>query len=73
MSWIRVIPYSQAAGRLKALYDRVNSATGDIDNIIQVHSLRPHSMEWHLALYNMSFTIPATRSQSGSWSAWVFT
>ena len=51
MSWIRVIPRSEAVGRLKTLYDRVSSATGDIDNIIQVHSLRPHSMEGHLALY----------------------
>ena len=51
MSWIRVIPHSEAAGRLKTLYDRVSSSTGDIDNIMQVHSLRPHSMEGHLALY----------------------
>ena len=51
MSWIRVIPRSEAAGRLKTLYNRVSSSTGDIDNIMQVHSLRPHSMEGHLALY----------------------
>ena len=51
MSWIRIIPHSEAVGRLKTLYDRVSSSTGNIDNIIQVHSLRPHSMEGHLALY----------------------
>ena len=51
MSWIQVIPRSEASGRLKTLYDRIGSATGDIDNIMQVHSLRPHSMEGHLALY----------------------
>ncbi len=51
MSWVRAIPYSEAAGRLKALYDRIKGKDGYIDNILTVHSLRPHSLEAHLTLY----------------------
>ncbi len=51
MSWVRTIPYSEAAGRLKALYDRIKGKDGYIDNILTVHSLRPHSLEAHLTLY----------------------
>ncbi len=50
-SWIARIPYAEAEGRLRELYDRVRGPGGDIDNIMMVHSLRPHTMEGHLALY----------------------
>jgi len=36
---------------LRELYDRVRGPNGAIDNIMMVHSLRPHTMEGHLALY----------------------
>lgn len=49
--WIRHIPYEQATGRLKQLYDRVSGPGGNVDNIMLAHSLRPHSMEGHMALY----------------------
>jgi uncharacterized peroxidase-related enzyme len=51
MSWIATIPYAQSEGRLRQLYDRVRSPEGDIDNIMKAHSLRPHSMEGHMAIY----------------------
>ena len=51
MSWIRTIPQAEATGRLKTLYERIEGADGSIDNILTVHSLRPHSLEGHLALY----------------------
>lgn len=51
MSWIRVIPYEESDGRLRALYDRIRAPGGNVDNIMQVHSLRPHTMEGHLRLY----------------------
>ena len=51
MSWVRTIPCSEAVGRLKALYDRIKGKDGYIDNILTVHSLRPHSLEAHLTLY----------------------
>ncbi|MCZ0736319.1 carboxymuconolactone decarboxylase family protein [Phreatobacter sp. AB_2022a] len=49
--WIRHIPYGEAEGRLKTLYDRVKGPDDNVDNIMLAHSLRPHSMEGHMALY----------------------
>ncbi len=51
MTWIATIPYTEAEGRLKAVYDRVRGPDGQIDNILAAHSLRPHSLEGHMALY----------------------
>jgi uncharacterized peroxidase-related enzyme len=51
MSWIRIIPYESAAGRLRKLYDRVKGPDNNVDNIMLAHSLRPHTMEGHMALY----------------------
>lgn len=49
--WISHVPYSEAQGRLKALYDRVKGPDDNVDNIMLAHSLRPHSMEGHMAIY----------------------
>lgn len=51
MSWIKTIPYAEATGKLKALYDRVTGPDGNVDNIMMSHSLRPHSMEGHMVMY----------------------
>ena len=51
MSWIKTVPYSNATGKLKKLYDRVKGPDNNIDNIMMLHSLRPHSMEGHMAIY----------------------
>jgi len=51
MTWIATIPPDQAAGRLKRTYERIAGPDGQIDNILLVHSLRPHGLEGHLALY----------------------
>lgn len=51
MSWIRTVPFEEATGRLKKLYDRVAGPGNNVDNIMMVHSLRPHSMEGHMAIY----------------------
>ena len=51
MSWITTIAYDQATGRLKKLYDRIKGTDDNIDNIMLAHSLRPHTMEGHMALY----------------------
>jgi len=51
MSWIERVGYEQATGRLRWLYDRIRGPSGEIDNIMSIHSLRPHTMEGHLALY----------------------
>lgn len=51
MAWIKTIEYEQATGKLKKLYDRVKGPNGNIDNILKVHSLRPHTLEGHMYLY----------------------
>jgi uncharacterized peroxidase-related enzyme len=51
MTWIRTISYADATGGLKRLYDRVKGPDDNVDNIMLAHSLRPHSMQGHMALY----------------------
>ena len=51
MSWIATIPPEKATGRLKEIYQRVTSPGERVDNILQVHSLRPHTLHGHMALY----------------------
>jgi AhpD family alkylhydroperoxidase len=51
MTWIRTVPYAAATGRLKQLYDRIKGPGNTVDNIMMAHSLRPHGMEGHMALY----------------------
>ena len=51
MAWITTIGYAQAEGSLRELYDRIKSPDGQVDNILLAHSLRPHTLRGHLALY----------------------
>jgi len=63
MSWIKTIDYQNADARLKKIYDRIKGPGNHIDNILTVHSLRPHTLVGHMALYknvlhNSNNTIP---------------
>lgn len=49
--WIQFIPFAESSGRLKSIYDRVVGPRGKVDNILQAHSLRPHTLTGHMALY----------------------
>ncbi len=51
MAFIKVIDPASATGRLAKIYARVSGPGGQVDNVLQVHSLRPHSLEGHMALY----------------------
>lgn len=51
MPWIDTVPYEHAEGRLRRLYDRVKGPGDNVDNIMMMHSLRPHSLDGHMALY----------------------
>jgi uncharacterized membrane protein YedE/YeeE len=51
MPYIKVISPAQATGRLAKIYDRVTGPGGQVDNVLQIHSLRPHTLEGHMALY----------------------
>ena len=50
-SWIEFVPYTEAQGKLKTLYDRIKAPNNNVDNIMLVHSLRPHTLEGHMVLY----------------------
>jgi len=51
MTWIDTVPYREAKGRLKQLYDRIKGPDDNVDNIMMAHSLRPHTMDGHMTLY----------------------
>lgn len=50
-AWIHMIPLEQAQGPLAAAYEKVKTPHGTVDNVMKAHSLRPHTMEGHVALY----------------------
>ena len=51
MAWIDVVSYDEADDKVKMLYDRVKGPDNNVDNIMMMHSLRPHSMEAHMTMY----------------------
>jgi len=50
-AWIRRVEYEDATGKTKMLYDRIKGPGDVVDNIMMAHSLRPHTMEGHMAIY----------------------
>ena len=63
MSWIKTISYAEAKGTLKKLYSRVKGPNDNVDNVLKIHSLRPHTLTGHMAIYknvlhNASNTLP---------------
>jgi uncharacterized peroxidase-related enzyme len=51
MSWIKTIDYSDADANLKRMYDRVKGPDNNVDNVLKIHSLRPHTLIGHMTLY----------------------
>lgn len=51
MSWIKIIDYDNAQSRLKKIYDKVRGPNKNIDNVLLIHSLRPHTLVGHMTLY----------------------
>jgi uncharacterized peroxidase-related enzyme len=50
-AWIRMVAYGESEGYLRELYDKVKGPEGQIDNVMKIHSLRPHTMEGHWTIY----------------------
>lgn len=50
-SWIEMLPVETATGPLKDAYDFAKTPAGTVDNVMRVHSQRPHTMVGHLTLY----------------------
>ena len=46
-----MIPEGEATGALKDMYDEAMTPHGTVDNVMKVHSLRPHTMHGHVTLY----------------------
>jgi uncharacterized peroxidase-related enzyme len=46
-----MIPEAEATGELKEMYARAMTPHGTVDNVMKVHSLRPPTMNGHVALY----------------------
>lgn len=51
MSFISVISPGQGDEELEKLYRQVAGPGGQVDHVLQVHSLRPHGLAGHMALY----------------------
>lgn len=51
MSWIKEIGPDEAEGELLHQYQELERQRGKVANILKVHSLRPSSLQAHLALY----------------------
>jgi len=50
-AWIYMVPVDEATGALKGMYETVKTPHGTVDNVMRAHSLRPHTMGGHVALY----------------------
>ena len=58
-AWIEMIPDEEATGVVKQMYEKVRTPHGTVDNVMRAHSLRPHTMEGHVALYRSVLHDPA--------------
>ena len=50
-AWIATIGDEEASPELTACFDAVRAPSGDVGNVMRVHSLRPHTMTGHQALH----------------------
>lgn len=63
MTWIKVIGYEEATSQLKKIYEKIKGPDNKVDNVLSIHSLRPHTLKGHMALYknvlhNSNNTLP---------------
>lgn len=58
IAWIKTISPSDATGDLVNAYEMATTSHGTVDNVMQVHSLRPHTMAGHIALYKAALHHP---------------
>ena len=65
MAFIEVVSPGKASGRLEKIYKLVQSADGQVDNVLQIHSLRPHTLEGHMAIYKA--TLHHSRNKLPEW------
>lgn len=44
MSWIKTVPYEEAEGQLREIYDETIAKFGEVINLAKIQSLRPDTM-----------------------------
>ena len=62
-AWIHMIGDEDADEQLREFLDQARTPHGTVDNVMRVHSLRPATMQGHVALYrsalhNSANTLP---------------
>jgi uncharacterized peroxidase-related enzyme len=65
MAFIEIIHPAEATGKLEKIYGLVSGPGGQVDNVLQVHSLRPHTLEGHMCLYKS--VLHDTRNRLAHW------
>jgi len=50
-AWIEMLSVRDATGLLKEAFEDAKTPSGTVDNVMRIHSQRPHTMLGHLALY----------------------
>jgi uncharacterized peroxidase-related enzyme len=61
MAYIEVIHPEQAEGNLAEIFQKVRGPGGQVDNVLQIHSLRPHTLLGHMGLYTAVLHHPGNR------------
>lgn len=51
MNWIKTIDPADADGEIDEIYKKIAGPDGQVDNILKAHSLRPHTLNGHMAIY----------------------
>jgi len=64
MAWIRVVEESEAEGELVESYRRHRDPSGQVDNILKIHSLNPRSLTTHFELYEHLMRGPSGLSRA---------
>lgn len=49
--WIHVVPYEEAGGRLREVYEEILQKRGKLAEVHKIHSLNPKSLVAHMDLY----------------------
>lgn len=65
MAFIKVIHPGEATGKLERIYGLVSGPGGQVDHVLQIHSLRPHTLEGHMCLYKS--VLHDTRNRLPHW------
>lgn len=58
MSWIQTVPYEEAEGLLKEIYDDSRNKFGKPINLVKVQSLRPETMNLARQFYRHIMSSP---------------